>query len=152
LPRLRKPTGSIDLLTSTSQINRLLLTFPLLFILATFVKSVQITIVPDRRIRMSDAARVLERRDVLSDADRLFATVDGASVSTEHGEWHSLVQGIFTDGPFIWLQLQRDDDETRTALLRLPRSISVDALVAALPSIHFGEAATPQILRGAYVG
>jgi hypothetical protein len=103
-------------------------------------------------MRMSDVARVLDHKEVLSDADRLFATVDGASVSTEHGEWHSRVQGIHTDGPFIWLQLQRDDDETRTALLRLPRSFSVEALIAALPSIRFGEETTPQILRAAHVG
>jgi hypothetical protein len=103
-------------------------------------------------MRMSETARVLDHREVLSDADRLFSLLDGASVSTERGEWHSRVQGIHTDGPFIWLQLQRDDDETQTALLRLPRTISLEVLIAALPSIHFDDEAVPQILKGVHVG
>ena len=101
---------------------------------------------------MSEATRVLDHREVVSDTDRLFTMLDGASVSTEHGEWHSRVQGIHTDGPFVWLQLQRDDDDTRTALLRLPRSMSLDAVIAALPSIRFGDEASPQVLKGVYVG
>ena len=101
---------------------------------------------------MSEAARVLDHREVPSEADRLFATLDGASVSTEHGNWRSRVQGIHTDGPFIWLQLQRDDDDTRTALLRLPRAYSLDVLIAVLPSIPFGDEASPQILKGLHVG
>ena len=101
---------------------------------------------------MSEAAPVLDHREVLSDADRLFATLDGASISTADGEWHSLVQGIHTDGPYIWLQLQRDDDDARTALLRLPRSISVADLITALSSIHFDNEASPQILRAVHVG
>jgi hypothetical protein len=84
---------------------------------------------------------------VLSDVDRLFATLDGVSVSSEGGEWHSRVQGIHADGPYIWLQLQRDDDDSHTAVLRLPRSFSLDALIALLPSIHFGDEACPQIVR-----
>jgi hypothetical protein len=84
---------------------------------------------------------------VLSDVDRLFATLDGVSVSSERGEWHSRVQGIHADGPYIWLQLQRDDDDSHSAVLRLPRSFSLDALIALLPSIHFGDEACPQIVR-----
>jgi len=84
---------------------------------------------------------------VLSDVDRLFATLDGVSVSSECGEWHSRVQGIHADGPYIWLQLQRDDDDSHSAVLRLPRSFSLDALIALLPSIHFGDEAWPQIVR-----
>ena len=84
---------------------------------------------------------------VLSEVDRLFAWLDGASVPDERGEWHSRVQGIHADGPYIWLQLQRDDDDAHSAVLRLPRSISLEALMAVLPSIHFGDEASPQIVR-----
>jgi hypothetical protein len=84
---------------------------------------------------------------VLSEVDRLFATLDGASVPGECGLWHSRVQGIHQDGPFIWLQLQRDEDDAHSAVLRLPRSINLDALMAVLPSIHFGDDASPQIVR-----
>jgi hypothetical protein len=87
---------------------------------------------------------------VLSEVDRLFATLDGASIPGESGEWHSRVQGIHADGPYIWLQLQRDEDDTQSAVLRLPRAISLDALLdalmAVLPSIHFGDDA-PQIVK-----
>ena len=82
----------------------------------------------------------------LSEVDRLFATLDGASVPGECGEWHSRVQGIHADGPYIWLQLQRDEDDSHTAVLRLPRTFSLDALMALLPTIHFGDEATPQIV------
>jgi len=86
----------------------------------------------------------------LSEVDRLFATLDGASIPGENGEWHSRVQGIHADGPYIWLQLQRDDDDTQSTVLRLPRSLSLDALLnalmAVLPSIHFG-GNEPQIVK-----
>ena len=84
---------------------------------------------------------------VLSEVDRLFATLDGASVPGECGLWHSRVQGIHQDGPYIWLQLQRDEDDAHSAVLRLPRSFNLDALMAVLPSIHFGDDASPQIVR-----
>jgi hypothetical protein len=89
---------------------------------------------------------------VLSEVDRLFATLDGASVPGECGLWHSRVQGIHQDGPYIWLQLQRDEDDAHSAVLRLPRSISLDALMAVLPSIHFGDDASPQIVRVPQLG
>ena len=85
--------------------------------------------------------------EVLSEVDRLFATLDGAAVPGEFGPWHSRVQGIHQDGPYIWLQLQRDDDDAHSAVLRLPRSINLDALMAFLPSIQFGDDASPQIVR-----
>ena len=84
---------------------------------------------------------------VLSEVDRLFATLDGAAVPGEYGPWRSRVQGIHQDGPYIWLQLQRDDDDAHSAVLRLPRSINLDALMAFLPSIQFGDDASPQIVR-----
>jgi hypothetical protein len=89
---------------------------------------------------------------VLSEVDRLFATLDGASVPGECGLWHSRVQGIHQDGPYIWLQLQRDDDDAHSAVLRLPRSFSLDALMALLPSVHFGDDASPQIVRVPQLG
>ena len=96
---------------------------------------------------MSQIAAETVNRSALSEVDRLFATLDGASVPGVCGAWHSRVQGIHADGPYIWLQLQRDDDDAHTAVLRLPRSMSLDALMAVLPSIHFGDEATPQIVR-----
>jgi hypothetical protein len=96
---------------------------------------------------MSQVATTTVDGPVLSEVDRLFATLDGASVPGECGLWHSRVQGIHQDGPYIWLQLQRDDDDAHTAVLRLPRSISLDALMALLPSIQFGDDASPQIVR-----
>jgi hypothetical protein len=96
---------------------------------------------------MSQFAAETVNGSALSEVDRLFATLDGASVPSEFGEWHSRVQGIHADGPYIWLQLQRDDDDSHTAVLRLPRSFSLDALMAVLPKIHFGDEATPQIVR-----
>lgn len=89
---------------------------------------------------------------VVSEVDRLFASLDGASIPDERGEWHSRVQGIHADGPYIWLQLQRDDDDAHSAVLRLPRSISLEALMAVLPSIHFGDEASPQIVRAPQFG
>src|SRR5262245_37239337 len=89
---------------------------------------------------------------VLSEVDQLFATLDGASVSSECGEWHSRVQGIHADGPYIWLQLQRDDDDSHSVVLRLPRAISLDALMAVLPSIQFDDDTSPQIVRVPQLG
>ena len=96
---------------------------------------------------MSQVATESVNSSGVSEVDRLFATLDGLSVSGECGEWHSLVQGIYADGPYIWLQLQRDDDDLHSAVLRLPRSLSLDALIALLPTIRFGDEAYPQIVR-----
>lgn len=95
---------------------------------------------------MSQFAAGTVNGSALSEVDRLFATLDGASVPGECGEWHSRVQGIHADGPYIWLQLQRDEDDSHTAVLRLPRTFSLDALMALLPTVHFGDEATPQIV------
>ena len=99
---------------------------------------------------MSQVATESVNGRVLTEVDRLFATLDGASIPSERGEWHSRVQGIHADGPYLWLQLQRDDDDTKSAVLRLPRSLSLEALLdtlmAVLPSIHFGGDA-PQIVK-----
>ena len=100
---------------------------------------------------MSQVATKSITSSVLSEVDRLFATLDGASIPSECGEWHSRVQGIHADGPYIWLQLQRDDDDAHSAVLRLPRSLNLDALLdalmAVLPSIHFGDDTAPQIVK-----
>ena len=101
---------------------------------------------------MSQVVSTAVHGPVLSEVDRLFATLDGASVPGECGSWHSRVQGIHQDGPYIWLQLQRDDDDAHSAVLRLPRSFSLDALMAFLPTIHFGDDASPQIVRVPQLG
>jgi hypothetical protein len=95
---------------------------------------------------MSQVATESISSPAVSEVDRLFTTLDGMSISSECGEWHSRVQGIHTDGPYIWLQLQRDDDDLHSAVLRLPRSFSLEALIALLPTIHFGDE-SPQIVR-----
>ena len=47
----------------------------------------------------------------LSEVDRLFATLDGMVVSNGLGEWSSRIQGIYADGPYVWVQLSRDDED-----------------------------------------
>ena len=57
----------------------------------------------------------------LSEVDRLYATLDGVRISNELGEWSSRIQGIHADGPYVWVQLSHDDEETQSVILRLPR-------------------------------
>ena len=55
----------------------------------------------------------------LSEVDRLFATLDGVRVSNGSGEWSSRIQGIYADGPYVWVQLSRDDEDAQSVVLRL---------------------------------
>ena len=76
---------------------------------------------------------------VLSEVDRLFATLDGVRVSNELGEWSSRIQGIFADGPYVWVQLSHDDEESQSVVLRLPRHTTVADLVQALENVRFDD-------------
>ena len=60
-------------------------------------------------------------RSALSEVDRLFATLDGMVVSNGLGEWSSRIQGIYADGPYVWVQLSRDDQDMESVILRLSR-------------------------------
>jgi hypothetical protein len=73
----------------------------------------------------------------LSEVDRLFATLDGVVVSNGLSEWSSRIQGIYTDGPYVWIQVTRDDHESESAILRLPRPATADDIVRALEAVHF---------------
>jgi len=75
----------------------------------------------------------------LSEVDRLFATLDGVRVSTELGEWSSRIQGIHADGPYVWVQLSHDDQDSQSVVLRLPRHTTVRDLVRALEAVRFDE-------------
>jgi hypothetical protein len=59
------------------------------------------------------------------------------AVSTGLGEWNSRIQGIYADGPYVWVQLSRDDQETQSVVLRLPRQTTVADIIRALESVRF---------------
>ena len=75
----------------------------------------------------------------LSEVDRLFATLDGVRVSNALGEWSSRIQGIYADGPYVWVQLSHDDKESQSVVLRLPRRTTVTDIIRALESVRFDE-------------
>lgn len=79
---------------------------------------------------------------ILSEADRLFATLDGVRVSNGLGEWSSRIQGIYADGPYVWVQLSHDDQETQSVVLRLPRQTTVADIIRALESVRFDQGST----------
>ena len=74
----------------------------------------------------------------LSEVDRLFATLDGMIVSNGPGEWSSRIQGIYADGPFVWVQLSRDDQDMESVILRLSRRpTTATDVVRALGAVRF---------------
>lgn len=82
----------------------------------------------------------------LSEVDRLFATLDGIVVSNGLGEWSSRIQGIYTDGPYMWVQLSRDDQDAESVILRLPRPTTVADIIRALEAVRF-DADSPVVVR-----
>ena len=100
---------------------------------------------------MSQAPAPPVAGSVLSEVDRLFATLDGVRVSNELGEWSSRIQGIYADGPYVWVQMSHDDEETQSVVLRLPRQTMVGDIVRALESVRFGQGSSSVVkvqLRG----
>src|SRR5215217_1356481 len=82
----------------------------------------------------------------LSEVDRLFATLDGMVVSNGPGEWSSRIQGIYADGPYVWVQLSRDDRDAASVILRLPRPTTTTDIVRALEAVSF-DAQSPVVVR-----
>ena len=76
-------------------------------------------------------------RSALSEVDRLFATFDGMVVSNGLGEWSSRIQGIYADGPYVWVQLSRDAQDEESVILRLPRHTTATDVVRALEAVRF---------------
>ena len=75
----------------------------------------------------------------LMEVDRLFATLDGVRISSGLGEWSSKIQGIYADGPYVWVQLAHDDQGAESVVLRLARQTTVSEVVRALQSVRFDE-------------
>lgn len=75
-------------------------------------------------------------RSALSEVDRLFATLDGMVVSNGLGEWSSRIQGIYADGPYVWVQLSRDDQDMESVILRLSRPTTATDIVRALVAVR----------------
>ena len=73
----------------------------------------------------------------LSEVDRLFATLDGMVVSNGLGEWSSRIQGIYADGPYVWVQLSRDDQDMESVILRLSRPTTATDIVRTLEAVRF---------------
>lgn len=76
-------------------------------------------------------------RSALSEVDRLFATLDGMVVSNGRGEWSSRIQGIYADGPYVWVQLSRDDQDRESVILRLSPPTTATEIVRALEAVRF---------------
>ena len=76
-------------------------------------------------------------RSALSEVDRLFAMLDGMVVSNGRGEWSSRIQGIYADGPYVWVQLSRDDQDMESVILRLSRPTTATNMVRALEAVRF---------------
>ena len=76
-------------------------------------------------------------RSALSEVDRLFAALDGMVVSNGLGEWSSRIQGIYADGPYVWVQLSRDDQDMESVILRLSRPTTATDIVRALEAVRF---------------
>jgi len=81
-------------------------------------------------------AAVLEESP-LSEVDRLFATLDGVRISDGKREWSSEIQGIYADGPYVWVQLARDGHDAESVILRLPRPTTTADIIRALEAIRF---------------
>jgi len=79
---------------------------------------------------------------MLSEVDRLFATLDGVRVSNGLGEWSSRIQGIYADGPYVWVQLSQDDHDLQSVVVRLPRQTTVAEIIRAFESVRFDEDAS----------
>ena len=86
---------------------------------------------------MSQAPAPAAAGSVLSEVDRLFATLDGVRVSNELGVWSSRIQGIYADGPYVWVQVSHDDQEAQSVVLRLPRHTTVVDITRALETVRF---------------
>ena len=101
---------------------------------------------------MSQVASVSSDGPVLSEVDRLFATLDGVRVTDGRSEWNSRIQGIYADGPYVWVQLSHDDVETQSVVLRLPRKTTVADIVHALQAVRFDGPSADQVVKVPDIG
>jgi hypothetical protein len=91
---------------------------------------------------MSQAQASADDAGMLPEVDRLFATLDGVRVSSGLGEWNSRIQGIYADGPYVWVQLSHDDQDSQSVVIRLPRQTTVGDIVRAFEAVRFDENAS----------
>jgi hypothetical protein len=82
----------------------------------------------------------------LSEIDQLFAVLDGASVSSEQGQWSSRILGIYADGPYVWVQLSLDRAERPSVIIRVSRPTSVAEITRALEGVRV-DADSPTVVR-----
>jgi hypothetical protein len=82
----------------------------------------------------------------LSEIDQLFATLDGMSVSNGRGEWSSRIQGIYADGPYVWVQLSLDGQGAQSVIMRLSRPTTIADIIRALEAVPVDED-SPTVVR-----
>jgi hypothetical protein len=66
------------------------------------------------------------------DADELFATLDGRSITTPQGAWFVEIQSIFDDPRYRWIQLTLTGDPPYTLTFRVNPGDDADEAVRAL--------------------
>lgn len=95
---------------------------------------------------MSESQAPSADASALSEIDQLFASVDGVSVSSGSGDWGSRIQGIYADGPYVWVQLSLDGQGAQSVILRLSRPTTAHGIIRALEAIHV-DADSPTVVR-----
>lgn len=96
---------------------------------------------------MSEFQAASADASALSEIDQLFAFLDGVSVSAGSGDWSSRIQGIYADGPYVWVQLSLDGQGAQSVTLRLSRPTTVDDIIRALESVDMGSSTVVRISR-----
>ena len=84
---------------------------------------------------MSEFQALSADASALNEIDEVFALLDGVSISTGRGEWSSRIQGIYADGPYLWVQLSLDGHGTQSVTLRLSRPTTLDDIIRALEAV-----------------
>ena len=82
----------------------------------------------------------------LSEIDQLFASLDGVSVSSGSCDWSSRIQGIYADGPYVWVQLSVDGQGEQGVILRLARPTTAGDIIRALEAVRI-DADSPTVVR-----
>jgi hypothetical protein len=82
----------------------------------------------------------------LSEIDQLFAALDGVSVSNGGGEWSSRIQGIYADGPYVWVQLSLAGHVAQSVIMRLSPPTTIADIIRALEAVPVDEE-SPTVVR-----
>jgi hypothetical protein len=82
----------------------------------------------------------------LSEVDQLFTALDGMVVSNGVGEWSSRIHGIYADGPYVWVQVSRDDQDVESVILRVSRPTTAADIIRALEAVRF-DTESPVVVR-----